>query len=95
MVAVGLTFEWDPNKASSNLRKHGVSFAEATTVFDDSLGATVPNPVHSIGEERYLIVGMSNRGRLLIVAFVERNERIRIISARRLTLQEQRQYEEL
>lgn len=92
---MGLTFEWDPNKASSNLRKHGVSFVEATTVFDDPLGATVPDPIHSIDEERYLIFGMSNRSRLLVVAFVERDERIRIISARRLTLQEQRQYEEL
>lgn len=95
MVAVGLTFEWDPYKASSNLQKHGISFAEATTVFDDPLSASVPDPLHSIDEERYLVIGMSKRGQLLIVAFVERDERIRIISARRLTIQEQRQYEEL
>lgn len=92
---MGLTFAWDPYKASNNLRKHGISFAEATTVFDDPLSDTVPDPMHSTDEERYLIVGLSNRGRLLIVAFIERDARIRIISARRLTVQEQRQYEEL
>lgn len=94
MVAVGLTFEWDPYKASSNLQKHGISFAEATTVFDDPLSATVSDPMHSTDEDRYLIIRLSNHGRLLIVAFAERAERVRIISARRLTIQEQRQYEQ-
>lgn len=91
---MGLTFAWDPHKALNNLRKHGINFAEATTVFDDPLGATLSDPVHSTDEDRYLIIGLSNRGRLLIVAFAEHAERIRIINARRLTVQEQRQYEE-
>ncbi len=91
---MSLTFEWDSHKASSNLLKHGVSFPEAATVFEDPLSATATDPAHSIDEDRYLIIGLSNRGRSLIVAFAEREERIRIISARQLTAQEQRQYEE-
>lgn len=91
---MGLTFEWDPYKASSNLQKHGISFAEATTVFDDPLSAIVSDPMHSTDEDRYLIIGLSNHSRLLIAAFAEQAERVRIISARRLTIQEQRQYEE-
>jgi len=87
-------FEWDPKKAAKNLQKHGVSFNEAATVFGDSLGTTVPDPDHSLAEDRYITVGMSGRRRLVIVAHTERGERIRIISARELTWAERKAYEE-
>ncbi len=87
-------FEWDPTKAKENLRKHRVSFNEATSVFGDFLGTTVSDPDHSLDEHRYITVGLSNRGRLLMVAHAERHERIRIISARKLTPNERRAYEE-
>ena len=90
-----MEFEWDPGKAARNLRKHNVSFNEAATVFGDLLGTTVSDPDHSAGERRYITVGLSNRGRLLIVAYTERGrERIRIISARTLTRIEKLAYEE-
>jgi uncharacterized DUF497 family protein len=87
-------FEWDLKKATKNLRKHGVSFNEAATVLGDSLGTTVPDPDHSLAEDRYITIGMSSRRRLLIVAHTEREERIRIISARELTRAEREAYEE-
>jgi len=87
-------FEWDPKKAAKNLRKHGVSFNEAATVFGDSLGTTVPDPDHSVAEDRYITVGMSNRRRLVMVAHTEREEWSRIISARELTRAEKEAYEE-
>ena len=87
-------FEWDPKKAAKNLREHRVSFNEAATVFGDSLGTTVPDPDHSLAEDRYITVGMSSRGGLVIVAHTERGERIRIISARELTRTERKAYEE-
>jgi len=90
-----MEFAWDPQKAAKNLRKHKVSFTEAATVFSDSLSATVPDPDHSGEEDRYIIVGMSNRSRLLMVAFAERGDRIRIISARALTRAERKAYEEI
>ena len=89
-----MEFEWDPSKAAANLRKHGVSFNEAATVFGDFLGATAVDPDHSTDENRYITVGSSNRGRVLMVAHVERGDRIRIISARTLTRTERRAYEE-
>ncbi len=89
-----MEFEWDPNKETVNLLKHQVSFTEAATVLGDSLSTTVPDPDHSIGELRYITVGLSSRGRLLIVAHGERQQRIRIISARKLTRNERRIYEE-
>jgi uncharacterized DUF497 family protein len=89
-----VNFEWDPKKAARNLRKHKVSFAEATTVFSDPLSVTVPDPDHSAEEDRYIIVGMSHRVRQLIVAFAERGDRLRIISARELTRAEREAYEE-
>ncbi|MBC7263670.1 MAG: BrnT family toxin [Chloroflexi bacterium] len=89
-----MEFEWDPQKAAKNLRKHKVSFAEAATVFGDPLSATVSDPDHSDEEDRYIIVGMSYRFRLLIVAFAERGDRIRIISARELTRAERKAYEQ-
>lgn len=89
-----MEFEWDPQKATKNLRKHEVSFTEAATVFDDPLSITVADPDHSAEEDRLIIVGQSYRRRLLIVSFAERGDRIRIISARELTRVERRAYEE-
>jgi uncharacterized DUF497 family protein len=89
-----MEFAWDPNKTTSNLRRHNVSFGEAATVFSDPLSTTVPDPDHSLGEDRYITIGMSYRGRLLIVAHTEHGDRIRIISARELTRRERTQYEE-
>jgi len=87
-------FEWDPNKAAANLRKHGVSFDEAITAFGDPLSILLPDPGHSLGEERYVVLGTSNAGRLLVVTFVERPPRTRIISARLATRRERHDYEE-
>ena len=89
-----MEFEWDPIKATLNLTRHGVSFREATTVFDDVLSVTVPDPDHSVEENRFIIVGMSHRGRLLIVSHVERGHRSRLISARELRRTERTAYEE-
>lgn len=87
-------FEWDENKAQQNLAKHDVSFVEAATVFLDSLSVTVDDPDHSQSEQRYIIIGYSNRGRLLVVVHVDRGDNIRIISARQATRYERRIYEE-
>jgi uncharacterized protein len=89
-----MEFEWDLDKAARNLEWHGVSLPEATTVFDDSLSVAVPDPDHSFEEQRYIIVGSSHRNRLLIVAYTERGERIRIITARELTRREREAYEQ-
>jgi len=89
-----MKFEWNPNKAVINLRKHTISFQEATTVFDDSLSVTFPDPDHSIGESRYVIIGMSGSGQLLVVSHTDRETRTRIISARRASRHERRFYEE-
>jgi uncharacterized DUF497 family protein len=91
---VGYIFEWDPAKADANTRKHGVTFDEASTVFGDPLNLLMSDPDHSLDEERYLLLGMSNRRRLLVVAFAERPPRTRLISARRATRRERRRYEE-
>lgn len=87
-------YEWDEEKAASNLDKHGVSFEEAATVFSDPLYIDFYDPDHSIDEHRYLIMGQSTGGRLLIVSYTERNEVARLISARELTLSERKTYEE-
>ena len=92
--AVGIDFEWDPNKAAQNVRKHGVTSEDAATVFQDSLSITVPDPDHSIVEDRFITVGTSSQNRELMVAHAERGDCIRIISARALTPREKRQYEE-
>jgi len=89
-----MEFEWNPDKAVINLRKHSISFQEAATVFDDSLSVTFPDPDHSVGEDRYVIIGMSRFGQLLVVSHTDRGNRTRIISARRATRQERRFYEE-
>jgi uncharacterized protein len=91
---MALRFEWDPEKAIVNERWHGVSFPEAMTVFDDLLSITVPDRDHSIEEQRFLLLGLSGRGRLLVVAHTERGDTIRLISARRANRRERRKYEE-
>jgi len=89
-----MDFEWDPRKARTNLRKHGVSFDEATTVFRDSFSQTGDDPDHSLREHRFVTFGMSSLGHLLVVAHAERGERMRIISARLATQAERKMYEE-
>lgn len=89
-----MEFEWNPEKATHNLEKHGVSFEEAQTVFEDQLFIVFADPDHSTGENRYLIMGESKQGRLLVVSYTERKRKVRLISARRATRQERRAYEE-
>jgi hypothetical protein len=89
-----MEFEWNPDKAPLNLEKHGISFLEAATVFNDPLSVTFPDPDHSIGESRYIIIGVSRFGQLLVVAHTDRGEKVRIISARKATRQEKKFYEE-
>jgi uncharacterized protein len=91
---MALEFEWDAQKAESNLRKHRVSFEEATTVFGDSLALIFDDEAHSQYEPREIIIGHSDRNRLLLVSFTERSSITRIISARRATKKERRDYEE-
>ena len=89
-----MKFEWDTAKAASNIRKHGVSFDEAGSVFLDRLAVSGPDPDHSIEESRYITFGMSRLGRLLAVSHTYRPGAIRIISARRVTRAERKIYEE-
>lgn len=84
---------WDPDKASTNFRKHKVSFEEAATALDDQLSVTKPDPDHSITENRFLTLGLSSRKRLILVAHTEDHEEIRIISARLPTRSERDAYE--
>ncbi|MGB2804745.1 MAG: BrnT family toxin [Candidatus Zixiibacteriota bacterium] len=91
---MSLLFEWDRNKAQQNIKKHGISFEEATTVFGDPLSLTIRDPLHSIDDERFVVIGYSYKYRLLVVVHTERGNRIRIISARRATRQERKTYEE-
>jgi uncharacterized protein len=87
-------FEWEPAKADGNLRKHGVSFEEAVTVFADPLSLNMPDPLHSAEEARFLVLGMSLNQRLLVVAYAERGPRTRIITARKATRRERNDYQE-
>jgi uncharacterized protein len=89
-----VNFEWDSRKAAQSLRKHGVSFQEAASVFGDPLALTFDDPDHSLTEQRCITVGMSSAGRVLIVAHADRGENIRIVSARKTTRRERRHYEE-
>ena len=89
-----MKFEWDEVKAASNLRKHGVSFEEASTAFADDLSLTGDDPDHSHGEHRFVTFGVSSAGRLLVVSHMERTANIRIISARPATQAERKYYEE-
>jgi hypothetical protein len=90
-----LAFEYDPRKAASNLKKHGVSFPEAMTVFDDPLSSTLPDDQHSEDESRWISIGKSSRQRTLFVVYTETNSGIRLIGARAATAAEIRQYEEV
>jgi len=91
---MSIKFEWDTRKARRNLRKHGIDFNEASTVFADTLSITIPDPDHSEDEERWLTMGLSSRQRLLVVIHIEEGETIRIISARLADRLERRKYEE-
>ena len=88
-----MDFEWDPDKALSNERKHGVTFYEASEVFGDELSLSVADPESSEGEIRMLIFGQTGAGRHLVVSYTERSQRIRIISARTMTPKERKAYE--
>ena len=87
-------FEWDPEKARSNLEKHGVSFEVAATVFGDPLSLTVADPDHSDEEDRFVTIGQTARSETIVVVHTDRGEGVRIISARQATTRERRQYEE-
>ena len=88
-----MEFEWDANKAALNLSKHGVSFAEAMTIFGDPLEAMIADPVDSGAELRFVSIGLSEASRFVVVVYTERSQRIRVISAREPTSRERRQYE--
>lgn len=91
---MGLQFEWDPKKAIANRQKHGVSFEEASTVFQDGFSSTISDPLHSTDEERLVTIGQSANGRLLVIVHTQRNKRVRLISARLATNYERRLYED-
>ena len=90
---MSLKFEWDVKKARENIKKHGVSFEEASTIFGDPLALTIYDPLHSEEEDRFVTLGESEKGRLMVVSFTDREDRIRIISARVATRQERKDYE--
>jgi uncharacterized DUF497 family protein len=89
-----LQFVWDRAKAATNLQKHGVDFTEAATAFGDPLSITIPDPAHSESEERWLLVGQTTAGKLVVVAHTERGDEIRLISARLATRRERANYEQ-
>ena len=89
-----MNIEWDPKKAKSNLRKHGVSFEEAATALSDPMAATGVDPDHSITEDRYVTFGVSEKGRLLVLSHTEEKETIRIMSARKASKGDRELYEE-
>jgi len=89
-----LLFEWDSNKARRNIETHSISFDEASTAFSDTLSLTIHDPLHSDEEDRFILIGNSYQNRLLVVAHTERSNKIRIISARKATKKERKQYEE-
>jgi uncharacterized DUF497 family protein len=91
---MSLSFEWDSKKARSNAKKHGVSFLEASTVFGDDESITIPDPTHSEVEERFVTIGRSQQGKILVVVATERGANLRIISARPANRRERRQYEQ-
>ena len=90
---MGLQFEWDRAKASTNVRKHGLSFEEAATVFGDQRAITIADPEHSLIEERFVTIGTSERDRILVVVATERRDKVRLISARPASRKERKQYE--
>jgi len=89
-----MNFEWDPKKATANVKKHGVTFQEAATIFGDPLAITFDDPDHSMSENRYITFGLSLRKRLIVVSHTERGDRTRIINARLMDRKERRIYEE-
>lgn len=89
---MGIVFEWDSNKAKTNVLKHNVSFEEATTVFGDNRSITIDNPLRSLHEKRFVTIGISAKKRILVVVHTERGEKIRIISARPASRKERKQY---
>ncbi|CAN5541076.1 BrnT family toxin [soil metagenome] len=89
-----MIFEWDQDKAESNFKKHKIAFEEAESVFCDPLSLTIPDPEHSVDEFRFVDIGISKNNRLLIIAYTEREDRIRIITARKATKTERQKYEE-
>ena len=89
-----LSFEWDGEKAKANFKKHGVTFDEAGTVFTDPFSVTIQDPGHSADEQRYVDIGRSDKGRVLVVVYTERGSKIRIISCRKATPSERTMYEE-
>ena len=90
---MALLFEWDPSKAGRNLHIHGVSFDEACTAFQDPVSQTIADPIHSEGEDRFVLIGYSHRDRLVVVVHTDRGDRIRIISARPASRKEKREHE--
>jgi uncharacterized DUF497 family protein len=90
-----LLFEWDPNKAKENLQIHGVSFDEAGTAFRDTLSLVIYDPLHSEAEDRFVLLGNSHKNRLLVVVHTARGDNIRLISARKASKKERKQYEEI
>ena len=91
---MGVTIEWDPAKDEANRREHGVSFREAISAFMDPLSITIPDPDHSVGEERYLLLGENHKGQLLVVSHTDSQDRIRIISVRKANRRERKEYEQ-
>ena len=89
-----MEFEWDSEKAATNLRKHRISFEEAASVFADPLAITFHDPDHSVGEGRWLTFGVSRSGLLLVVSHTQRGKRVRLINARRAIRTERKIYEE-
>ena len=88
-----MEFQWNAGKASENVRKHGVAFEEALTVFGDPLASTIPDPDHSVSEHRFVTVGLASSQRLLVVCHTERGDNIRLISARQANRRERSTYE--
>ncbi len=88
-----LLFQWDPDKAKKNIKLHGVSFDESCTAFKDTLSLTIYDPLHSEDEDRFILIGNSNKNRLLVVIHIERGDTIRIISARKANKNERKYYE--
>ncbi len=91
---MALKLTWDPKKAAANIRKHGVSFEEASTAFGDPLSVTIPDPGHGEGERRFVLIGQSVRGRMVVVVHTEEEDNPRMISAREATRAEKRTYEQ-
>ena len=91
---MALQFEWDSKKAQSNKKKHGITFEGASTIFGDPLSITIPDPAHSISEDRFITIGTSINNKLIVVVHTDRDDIIRIISARKATRDEKNQYEQ-